>query len=164
LGHPNLRPVRFRVAALALVLGSLLGCSQGGFLPGGPHALPPGQLSALVESSAHAYGVKPGLVYAVIDAESRGDPAAISRAGAMGLMQLMPDTSTQYGVSNPFDPQANVSGGVHYLRDLLARYHGNVSYALAAYNSGPALVDAVHGVPAIPETRSYVARITAALR
>lgn len=164
MGHPNLRPVRFRAVALALVLGSLLGCSQGGFLPGGPHALAPGQLSALVESSAHAFGVKPNLVYAVIDAESKGDPAAISRAGAMGLMQLMPGTSSEYGVLDPFDPQANVSGGVHYLHDLLARYHGNVADALAAYNAGPGLVDAVHGVPAIPETRSYVARITAALR
>jgi soluble lytic murein transglycosylase-like protein len=155
--------VRLRVAALAFALGSLFGCSQGGFLPGGPHALPAGQLSSLVDTAAHAYGVKPNLIYAVIDAESHGDPAAISRAGAMGLMQLMPGTSSQYGVANAFDPQANVGGGVHYLRDLLHRYHGNVSFALAAYNAGPGLVDAVHGIPAIPETRSYVARITAAI-
>jgi soluble lytic murein transglycosylase-like protein len=150
--------------ALALGLGSLFGCSQGGFLPGGPHALPAGRLDAMVQDTARAYGVKPSLVYAVIDAESHGDPAAISRAGAMGLMQLMPGTSAEYGVADAFDPQANVDGGVHYLRDLLHRYHGNVPYALAAYNAGPGLVDAVHGVPAIPETRSYVARITAALR
>ena len=162
--RPNPTQVRLRVAALALVLGSLFGCSQGGFLPGGPHALPAGRLSSLVEDASHAFGVKPNLVYAVIDAESHGDPAAISRAGAMGLMQLMPGTSSQYGVSNPFDPQANVIGGVHYLHDLLHRYHGNVSFALAAYNAGPGLVDAVHGIPTIPETRSYVARITAALR
>jgi soluble lytic murein transglycosylase-like protein len=149
---------------LLLVLGSLFGCSQGGYLPGGPHALPAGQLSALVNTTAQAYHVKPKLIYAVIAAESGGDPAAISRAGAMGLMQLMPATSSQYGVANPFDPQANVVGGVHYLRDLLHRYHGNVSYALAAYNAGPGFVDAVHGIPSIPETRSYVARITAALR
>ena len=156
--------MRFRVAALALVLGSLLGCSRGGFLPGGPHALPAGQLDALVDTAAHAYGVKPNLVFAMIDAESHGDPAAISRAGAVGLMQLMPQTSTEYGVADPFDPGANVAGGVHYLHDLLHRYHGNVAFALAAYNAGPGAVDAVHGVPAIPETRSYVARITSALR
>jgi soluble lytic murein transglycosylase-like protein len=149
---------------LALVLGSLFGCSQGGYLPGGPHALAAGQLSAIVDATAHEYGVKPSLVYAVIDAESHGDPAAISRAGAVGIMQLMPGTSTQYGVANPFDAQSNIIGGVHYLHDLLHRYHGNVSYALAAYNAGPGLVDAVHGIPSIPETRSYVARITAALR
>jgi soluble lytic murein transglycosylase-like protein len=123
-----------------------------------------GQLRSLVAGASHAYGVKPGLVYAVIDAESGGDPAAISRAGAMGLMQLMPGTSSDYGVGDPFDPRANVNGGVRYLRDLLQRYHGNVSYALAAYNAGPGEVDAVHGIPAFPETRSYVARITAALR
>jgi soluble lytic murein transglycosylase-like protein len=149
---------------LALVVGSLFGCSQGGFLPGGPHALPAGQLSALIDTTAHQFGVKPSLISAVIDAESHGDPAAISRAGAMGLMQLMPATSSQYGVADPFDAQANVAGGVHYLHDLLHRYHGNVSYALAAYNAGPGLVDAAHGIPAISETRSYVARITAALR
>jgi soluble lytic murein transglycosylase-like protein len=156
--------VSLRFVALALALGSLFGCSQGGFLPGGVHMLPTGRLNSLVEGASRAYKVKPNLVYAVIDAESHGDPAAISRAGAMGLMQLMPGTSTQYGVANAFDPQSNVDGGVHYLRDLLRRYHGNVTYALAAYNAGPGLVDAVHGVPAIPETRAYVARITAALR
>ena len=133
-------------------------------MPGGPHALPAGQLEALVDSTARMYGVKPKLVYAVIDAESHGDPAAISRAGAMGLMQLMPGTSAEYGVADAFDPQSNVDGGVHYLRDLLKRYHGNVRFALAAYNAGPGLVDAVHGIPAIPETRAYVARITAALQ
>jgi soluble lytic murein transglycosylase-like protein len=132
-------------------------------LPGSPHTLAAGQLNSLVEGAARSYNVKPSLVYAVIDAESHGDPAAVSRAGAMGLMQLMPGTSTQYGVANAFDPQSNVDGGVHYLHDLLHRYHGNVTFALAAYNAGPGLVDAVHGVPAIAETRSYVARITAAL-
>jgi soluble lytic murein transglycosylase-like protein len=121
-----------------------------------------GQLRSLVAGAARAYGVTPGLVYAVIDAESHGDPAAISRAGAMGLMQLMPATSAEYGVGNAFDPRANVDGGVHYLSDLLARYHGNVPYALAAYNAGPGTVDADHGVPAFPETRSYVERVTAA--
>ena len=73
MGRPKHGPVRFRAAALALVLGSLLGCSQGGFLPGGPHALPAGQLSSLVDSASHEFGVKPNLIYAVIDAESHGD-------------------------------------------------------------------------------------------
>jgi soluble lytic murein transglycosylase-like protein len=133
-------------------------------LPGSPHTLGSGQLSSLVQGAAITYHVKPNLVYAMIAAESHGDPAAISRAGAEGLMQLMPGTSAMYGIANAFDPQSNVDGGVHYMHDLLQRYHGNVSYALAAYNAGPGQVDAVHGIPAIPETRSYVARITAALR
>jgi soluble lytic murein transglycosylase-like protein len=156
--------VRLRVIALALGLGSLFGCSQDSFLPGGAHALAGGQLRSLVAGAARTYGVKPALVYAVIDAESDRDPAAISRAGAMGLMQLMPATSAQYATGNPFDPRTNVDAGTHYLRDLLARYHGNVPYALAAYNAGPGTVDADHGIPAYPETRSYVERVTAALR
>jgi soluble lytic murein transglycosylase-like protein len=146
-----------------LSLGSLFGCSQGGFIPGGPHALPDGQLAALVDTAARAYGVKTALVMAVIQTESHGDPAAISRAGAEGLMQLMPATSEQYGVADAFDPHANVDGGTHYLSDLIRRYRGNLHLALAAYNAGPGLVDAVHGIPAIPETRSYVARVIASL-
>jgi len=155
--------LNLRATVMFLSLGSLFGCSQGGFIPGGPHALPDGQLAALVDTAAHAYGVNTDLVMAVIQTESHGDPAAISRAGAEGLMQLMPATSEQYGVANPFDPHANVDGGTHYLRDLIHRYRGNLHLALAAYNAGPGLVDAVHGIPAIPETRSYVARVIASL-
>jgi soluble lytic murein transglycosylase-like protein len=149
---------------MVLALGSLFGCSQGGFIPGGPHALAAGQLSTLVTDASRTYGVNTDLVMAVIQTESHGDPAAISRAGAEGLMQLMPATSAQYGVVNAFDAQANINGGTHYLGDLLHRYRGNLKLALAAYNAGPGLVDAVHGIPAIPETRSYVAHVIAALR
>jgi soluble lytic murein transglycosylase-like protein len=152
-----------RAIVMLLVLGALFGCSQGGFVPGGPHALPDGQLAALVTDASRAYGVKTDLVMAVIQTESHGDPAAISRAGAQGLMQLMPATSAEYGVANPFDAQSNVDGGTHYLRDLMHRYRGNLKLALAAYNAGPGLVDAVHGIPAIPETRSYVARVIASI-
>ena len=126
--------------------------------------MPPGQLDALVRVSAHANDVDPKLVAAVIDAESHGDPAAVSRVGAEGLMQLMPGTAAQYGVFNAFDPVANVDGGTRYLHDLLARYKGNVRLALAAYNAGPGAVDAAHGVPGYAETRAYVDRIVSALR
>jgi soluble lytic murein transglycosylase-like protein len=156
--------VNLRTLVLTLALGSLFGCSQDGFIPGGPHALAAGQLRSLVSDAAQAYGVKPELVSAVIDAESHGDPSAISRSGAAGLMQLMPQTSSDYGVGNPFDARSNVDGGTHYLHDLLRRYHNNIALALAAYNAGPATVDAVHGIPAIPETQSYVSRIIANLR
>lgn len=164
LPRPKPRPLNLRTLALALSLGSLFGCATGGFIPGGPHALKSGELSTLVTSAAKTYGVKPNLLFAVIDTESHGDPAAISRAGAQGLMQLMPGTSAQYGVGNAFDPSANIAGGSRYLHDLLSRYHGNVKLALAAYNAGPGAVDAVHGIPSFPETRAYVARVTAALR
>lgn len=156
--------MNLRAVVLLLTLGSLFGCSQGGFIPGGPHALAPGALSSLAADAGRTYGVKTDLLLAVIQTESHGDPAAISRAGAQGLMQLMPATSEQYGVLNAFDAEANIDAGTHYLRDLLHRYHGNLRLALAAYNAGPGLVDAVHGIPAIPETRSYVAHVIASLQ
>ena len=132
-------------------------------MPGGPHQLASGQLETLVRNAAFAHEVDPKLVAAVIDAESHGNPAAVSRVGAQGLMQLMPGTAAEYGVTNAFDPVENVDGGTHYLHDLLRRYRGNVRLAVAAYNAGPGAVDAAHGVPAFAETRAYVERVTAAL-
>ena len=145
-------------------MGTLFGCSGGGLLPGGPHVLPPGRLSSVVDRASRRYGVSPALVQAVIATESHGDPAAISRAGAAGLMQLMPQTSADYGVLNAFDPTANVSAGTHYLADLLHRYRGDLRLALAAYNAGPGAVAAAHGVPNFPETQAYVERVIEALR
>ena len=150
-----------RVLLLAASLGSLFGCSQGGFIPGGPHALAQGRLSTLVALASQQYGVRPELVQAVIDAESARDPAAISRAGAQGLMQLMPATAEQYGVLNAFDPAANVDAGTHYLADLLRRYRGNLRLALAAYNAGPGAVSQYGGIPPYPETQSYVRNVLA---
>ena len=152
-----------RLAAGFLLLAALYGCSAGGFVPNGPHSMNPAVLKRIVASNAHATGLSPKLVAAIIDAESGGDPAAVSRAGAQGLMQLMPGTASTYGVQNAFDPYENVSGGCHYMHDLLVHYHNNLPLALAAYNAGPGAVDAKHGIPAYPETRAYVARITAAL-
>ncbi len=146
------------------MLGALYGCGAGGFVPNGPHAMDAVALRGLVESNARANGLRANLVAAMIASESHGDPSAISRAGAMGLMQLMPATASTYGVTNAFDPAANVSGGCRYMRALLSRYHENVSLALAAYNAGPGAVDAVRGIPNFAETRAYVARVTGALR
>lgn len=153
-----------RFFAGLLLLGGLYGCGGGGFIPGGPHSMDSLALQRLVRNEAAASRISPQLVSAVISIESHGDPSAVSSTGAAGLMQLMPATAAFYGVSNRFDPEANVSGGCHYLHDLLARYHNNVSLALAAYNAGPGAVDASHGVPPYAETRAYVARVTAALR
>jgi soluble lytic murein transglycosylase-like protein len=148
---------------VALVFAGLNGCSGGGFMPGGPHALAPAQLDSIVHTYAQANAVDPRLVASVIDAESHGDPSAISRVGAQGLMQLMPGTASMYRVANPFDPYQNVDGGTRYLHDLLRRYKGNVKLAVAAYNAGPGAVDAAHGIPPYAETRAYVDRVVAGI-
>lgn len=135
------------------------GCAGGGYLPYASHSLDPGTLNSLVSGAAQADGVPPGLVRAVVMAESSGNPAAVSVAGAQGLMQLMPGTSAGCGIGNPFDPSQNVSCGTSYLRSLLNRYHDNVTLAVAAYNAGPGAVDRYHGVPPYAETRAYVVRV-----
>jgi len=151
------------VLAVGLI-AALNGCGAGGFVPGGPHTISAQTLDRIVSREAAATKVPSRLILAVIRAESGGDPSAISRAGAQGLMQLMPATALQYGITDPFDPESNVAAGTRYLRDLLARYHGDLRLALAAYNAGPGVVDAAHGVPTFPETRSYISRVTAAYR
>ncbi len=151
--------------SVALAFAGLAGCSGGGFVPGGgPHSMPAAQLQNIVKTYASANAVDPKLVASVIDAESHGDPSAVSRVGAQGLMQLMPGTASMYGVGNPFDPYQNVDGGTRYLRDLLKRYKGNVRLAVAAYNAGPGAVDAAHGIPPYAETRAYVDRVVAGIR
>ncbi len=99
------------------------------------------------------------LVNSVIRAESGFNPHAVSPKGARGLMQLMPETASNLGVANSFDPRANVEGGTHYLRWLLDRYNYDLAKALAAYNAGPQRVEQYHGIPPYSETRAYVARI-----
>ncbi len=122
-----------------------------------------GELDRLASQASSRRHIPKELVLAVISVESAGDPSAVSSAGAAGLMQLMPDTALTYGVVDRFDPEQNVDGGTHYLRDLLARYHHNTTLALAAYNAGPGAVDGSGGVPPFAETRAYVARVNAAL-
>jgi len=146
------------------LLGLLYGCSGGGYLPYAPHALNSLEISSLVNEASLTTGTPPGLVRAVLMAESAGDPSAISLAGAQGLMQLMPGTASSCGVSDAFDPTQNVQCGAGYLKQLLDRYHGNVTLAVAAYNAGPGAVDKYHGVPPYPETQAYVARVVSAYR
>ena len=116
-------------------------------------------LNHVVKSASATYHLDPDLVNSVIHAESGFNSRAVSRHGALGLMQLMPGTAGRLGVKNPFDPQANVDGGTRYLRQLLERYHFDLVKALAAYNAGPQRVEQYRGVPPYRETRAYVAGI-----
>jgi hypothetical protein len=118
-------------------------------------------LETVVEEAAARHGVSPHLVRAVVRAESAFNPFAVSRVGAQGLMQLMPDTAARMGVTDSLDPRQNVFGGVKYLSQLLTRFDGDVALALAGYNAGPAKVARYHGIPPYGETRGYVTKIRA---
>ena len=123
----------------------------------------PSRYDRLIERYSTRSAVRPELVRAVIQVESGFDPTARSRVGAMGLMQLMPQTAAELGVADPYDPEDNLRGGINYLKQLLRRYAGNEEVALAAYNAGPEAV-ARYGnrVPPYPETRNYVEKIRSA--
>ena len=145
---------RALVAALLLVLASGLFAATSADLRKlyGP----------IVQRIAGKHRIDPELVHIIIRAESNYDAFAISSAGAMGLMQLMPDTAAQYGVQNIFDPEQNIEGGVRYLKDLVKLYAGQpqqTKLVLAAYNAGQQAVRKYRGIPPYPETRSYIAGI-----
>lgn len=118
------------------------------------------RLDRIVREAAERHQVDPALVKAVITTESGWNPQAVSRKGAVGLMQLVPQTAQRFGVNNSFDPAQNVEGGTTYLRSLLDRYNGDLSKSLAAYNAGERAVDLSGGIPDYRETRSYVRKVT----
>jgi soluble lytic murein transglycosylase-like protein len=121
------------------------------------------RIERYIEESAAATRIDPALLDAVISNESGFDPHARSRAGARGLMQLMPQTAASLGVTDAYDPQQNVRGGARYLRSLLDRF-GSVELAVAAYNAGPAAVERYGGIPPYIETRAYVRNVLACYR
>jgi soluble lytic murein transglycosylase-like protein len=114
----------------------------------------------LIESAAEAAAVEPELLRAVIAVESGFDPRAVSKAGAAGLMQLMPETARRYGVKDRFDPRQNIHAGARHLKSLIERYHNDVKLALAAYNAGEQAVDRCgQCIPPYRETQAYVPRV-----
>jgi soluble lytic murein transglycosylase-like protein len=115
--------------------------------------------SSYIQKSAQKYEIAPELIHAVIKTESNGNHRAVSKKGAMGLMQLMPSTASDMNVGNPFDPEENIEGGTRYLRYLLEKFNGNLTLAVAAYNSGPKTVERYGNVPPISETKQYVDRV-----
>ena len=117
------------------------------------------QIQDMVTNACAKYNIEPKLVMALIQQESGFNQNAISKAGAQGLMQLMPATAKSLGVTNAFNPQENIEGGVRYLKGLLDRFNGNKILALAAYNAGPNAVTKHNGVPTYKETQNYVRKI-----
>ncbi|MDF1578940.1 MAG: transglycosylase SLT domain-containing protein [Desulfobulbales bacterium] len=119
----------------------------------------PDSFDEAIRLAARRYQVDPRLVKSVIRAESNFDYLAVSRKGAQGLMQLMPETAGDMQVSDPFDPQENINGGTRYLRKMLGLFNGNLHLALAAYNAGPTRVAALGRVPGFKETENYVRKV-----
>lgn len=112
-----------------------------------------------IDEAASLHGVDFPLLKAVIRAESAFDPKAVSKKGALGLMQIMPENLKSFRVHDPFDPWQNIMGGARYLKALIQRFGGQVPLALAAYNAGPRAVDTHRGIPPIPETEAYVKKV-----
>jgi len=121
-------------------------------------------LADIIDSVAEQQGVEAPLVHSVIRAESNYNPNAVSPKGAQGVMQLIPETARRFGVSDSFDPRANIEGGVRYLRFLLDYYRGDYPKAIAAYNAGEAAVDKFNGIPPYSETRNYVWQVAKNLK
>lgn len=115
--------------------------------------------SGHIKRASLKYQLEPELIHAVIKTESNGNHRAVSKKGAMGLMQLMPSTASDMSVSNPFNPEENIEGGTRYLRYLLEKFNGNLTLALAAYNAGPKRVETYGAIPPIAETQEYVRKV-----
>jgi len=138
-----------RYRTISEVAGSLAECDP----------MPPVEITPIVDAAAQGNQLKSALIRGVIEQESGGRACAVSSKGARGLMQLMPATVEQFQVSDPFDPKQNVEAGAQFLKQLLEKYRGDLSLALAAYNAGPAAVDQAKGIPDIQETKDYVSAI-----
>jgi soluble lytic murein transglycosylase-like protein len=157
-------------AAMALTIPHQLKHRPLQIIVPGPHvtttitsmvAVPPWRAyESIIQEAAALYRVSPALIRSVMQTESAFNPIAVSRTGAMGLMQLMPAVATSFGVENPLDPRENIMAGARLLRELLDSHHGKIPLTLASYNAGPAAVSKYRGIPPFRETRGYVRRVT----
>ena len=158
--YTNVRPRG--VPSAKMLFSYVETCYACGALPGvnfGTIALNTSAFTNEIHAAALQYGVDEAIVRAIIHAESAYRPNAVSRAGARGLMQLIPSTASRFGVADVFDPAQNIRGGVQYLAFLLKRYNSNLSLAAAGYNAGEGAVDKYGGVPPYAETQRYVQRV-----
>jgi soluble lytic murein transglycosylase-like protein len=119
------------------------------------------QYDPIIQACARQFSVDADLIHSIIRAESAYESTAISPKGAVGLMQLMPETATQYDVADRFDPAENIKGGVKYLKDLIKLFNGNTAKVLAAYNAGQEALKKFNGIPPYAETREYIRRVMA---
>jgi soluble lytic murein transglycosylase-like protein len=166
--------VRKQVEAAELYRSSPVAMAPSGVAPSamapaaipevGCEPLPPGEIAPLIDAAAQSHKVQAKLLRAVVDQESASVSCAVSPKGAQGLMQLMPATIEQFHVTDPFDAKQNVEAGAQYLKQLLDKYKGDLSLALAAYNAGSATVDQAGGIPDIKETKDYVGAILKKLK
>jgi soluble lytic murein transglycosylase-like protein len=147
------------LAPAALTAAPLLSSRNAAEKSATPAPLTPAAMAQMLTRAGATHNIDADLLASIVHAESNGNPRAVSRAGARGLMQLMPATASTLGVQNAFAPEENISGGTAYLDQLLTRYHDDLRLAVAAYNAGPAAVDRYRGIPPYAETRAYVTRV-----
>jgi len=129
------------------------------FMHGNNAVLKLGKYKDLILDCSKKYNVPAGLIHSLISVESNYNPFAVSSKGAVGLMQLMPETAKHYGVKNPYDPGENIEGGVKYLKDLIKKFNGETNLVLAAYNAGVEAIKKYNGVPPFPETQRFIRKV-----
>ncbi|HEX9901263.1 MAG TPA: lytic transglycosylase domain-containing protein [Acidobacteriota bacterium] len=144
-----------RLAGLGTILAFLAGTAAWG----GVNADKRQKYGDIVRTAAEKHGLDEDLLHSIIQAESGYDPSAVSSKGAVGLMQLIPETAAKYGAQNIFDPTDNIEAGAHYLKDLMALYPNDLRSVLAAYNAGPDALKKHNGIPPYPETKRYIRKV-----
>jgi soluble lytic murein transglycosylase-like protein len=150
-----LRSVCPKLAALLALLAFLAGTAAWGAL----NVEKRQKYGDIVRAVAEKHGLDEDLLHSIIEAESGYDPSIVSSKGAVGLMQLIPETAARYGVTNVFDPAENIEAGARYIKDLMSLYQNDLRSVLAAYNAGPDALKKHNGIPPFPETKRYIRKV-----